>query len=373
MEAKVEKLQEEVGNVGLKINPSKTKHMRVNCNNKNKWTVNDIEIEEVDNFLYLGSVVTKKKTGGVEEDVKRRIRLANGAFVQTAENNISLKTKLRLFNTNVKSVLLYGCETWKITDVINKKIQTFINRCHTLRKPDGAIEKTAIDWKPQGVRKREQPRKTWKRSIEEEVERCGKSWKEVKRMADDRGANVRKQYDEKKNSFRLKLHADRQPEDDDHQEPSTSNVKFEFIIDLCHSFISADIPVYKLKNEYFREFLEKYAQHTIPDGSTLRKMYALAFYHEKVQKIRYEIIYSPIWVSIDEITDAVSTAGLFSVDGIDYSETVFGKRCREFAIYHLTLVLRLWKTSENSNQKISPSGKRIRARRNLGLAGKRLS
>ncbi|KAJ4438357.1 hypothetical protein ANN_14299 [Periplaneta americana] len=57
---------------------------------------------------------------------------------------------------------------------------------HTLRKPDGATEKTAIDWNPQGVRKRGRPRKTWKQSIEEEVERYGKSWKEVKWMAGDR-------------------------------------------------------------------------------------------------------------------------------------------------------------------------------------------
>ncbi|KAJ4446892.1 hypothetical protein ANN_13593 [Periplaneta americana] len=79
MEAKVEKLQEEVVNVGLKINSSKTKQMRANCNNKNKVTVDDTDIG-VDTFLYLGSVVTK--TGGAEEDVKRCIRLANGAFVQ---------------------------------------------------------------------------------------------------------------------------------------------------------------------------------------------------------------------------------------------------------------------------------------------------
>ncbi|KAJ4443307.1 hypothetical protein ANN_04975, partial [Periplaneta americana] len=57
---------------------------------------------------------------------------------------------------------------------------------HTLRKPDGAIEKTAIDWNPQGARKIGRPRKTWKRSIEGEVERCGKSWKEVKWMAGNR-------------------------------------------------------------------------------------------------------------------------------------------------------------------------------------------
>ncbi|KAJ4433676.1 hypothetical protein ANN_15987 [Periplaneta americana] len=54
-------------------------------------------------------------------------------------------------------------------------------------------------------------------------------------------------------------------------QPTTSNVRSEFNIDLCRSLISADIPLYKLKNKVFREFLEKYTQHTIPDESTLRK------------------------------------------------------------------------------------------------------
>jgi hypothetical protein len=29
----------------------------------------------------------------------------------------------------VKSVLLYGCETWLVTSGIRRKIQTFVNRC----------------------------------------------------------------------------------------------------------------------------------------------------------------------------------------------------------------------------------------------------
>jgi hypothetical protein len=29
----------------------------------------------------------------------------------------------------VKSVLLYGCETWLVTNKIQHKIQTFVNRC----------------------------------------------------------------------------------------------------------------------------------------------------------------------------------------------------------------------------------------------------
>jgi hypothetical protein len=39
------------------------------------------------------------------------------------------KTKLRIFNACVKSVLLYGCETWYVTRNIERKLQSFINRC----------------------------------------------------------------------------------------------------------------------------------------------------------------------------------------------------------------------------------------------------
>ncbi|PSN38201.1 hypothetical protein C0J52_20758 [Blattella germanica] len=86
-------------------------------------------------------------------------------------------------------------------------------------------------------------------------------------------------------------------------QPTTSNVRSEFNIDLCRSLISADIPLYKLKNKAFREFLEKHTQHTIPDESTLRKTYAPSIYDETIQKIRDEIKDSSIWVSIDETSD----------------------------------------------------------------------
>ncbi|KAJ4434463.1 hypothetical protein ANN_23025 [Periplaneta americana] len=84
-------------------------------------------------------------------------------------------------------------------------------------------------------------------------------------------------------------------------QPTTSNVRSEF--NISRSLISADIPLYKLKNKVFREFLEKYTQHTIPDESTLRKTYAPSIYDETIQKIRDEIKDSSIWVSIDETPD----------------------------------------------------------------------
>jgi hypothetical protein len=46
-----------------------------------------------------------------------------------ASIQISMKTKLRIFNSNVKSVLLYRCETWRTTKTMLLKIQTFSNTC----------------------------------------------------------------------------------------------------------------------------------------------------------------------------------------------------------------------------------------------------
>jgi hypothetical protein len=46
------------------------------------------------------------------EDVRNKISKANGAFNQQQKvwksSAISLRTKLRIFNSNVKSILLYG-------------------------------------------------------------------------------------------------------------------------------------------------------------------------------------------------------------------------------------------------------------------------
>ena len=41
----------------------------------------------------------------------------------------SNRNKIRLFNSLVKSVLLYGCETWKMNESDNKKLDTFQFKC----------------------------------------------------------------------------------------------------------------------------------------------------------------------------------------------------------------------------------------------------
>ena len=99
--------------LGLRPNVSKTKVMKVNCTNNRPVTMRDTILEEVTSFVYLGSVVSID--GGSDEDIKVRINKARVAFNMLrkvwSSHVISRRTKFRIFNTNVKAVLLYGSET----------------------------------------------------------------------------------------------------------------------------------------------------------------------------------------------------------------------------------------------------------------------
>jgi hypothetical protein len=73
------------------------------------------------------------ESGGTEEGVASRIKKVNGVFVQLypvwRNLNISKEVKIRIFSANVKSVLLYACETWKTTNQITRRLQIFVNKC----------------------------------------------------------------------------------------------------------------------------------------------------------------------------------------------------------------------------------------------------
>ncbi|KAI8500371.1 hypothetical protein Bbelb_219370 [Branchiostoma belcheri] len=186
------------------------------------------ELETVREFTYLGSVITND--GGSSKDVDARIGKARTAFAQLKpvwrSKSFSLKTKLRLFESNVKSVLLYGCDTWGLTKHNMSKLQVFVNARlryllgiwwprkiknqelleitgqepieitirrrkwrwigHTLRKPPTSITRTALDWNPQGKRHRGRPRLSWRRGVKKDLERANTTWQETKKIATNR-------------------------------------------------------------------------------------------------------------------------------------------------------------------------------------------
>jgi hypothetical protein len=54
---------------------------------------------------------------------------------------------------------------------------------HTLRKDDAEIPKAALQWNPQGSRKRGRPNNSWRRSV---IKEAGRRWNELRFLAADR-------------------------------------------------------------------------------------------------------------------------------------------------------------------------------------------
>ena len=131
MQDKTSTLEANASKVGLRINKDKTKVMKVNTKKDDRIKLTSGDIEEVRSFTYLGSLVDE--TGGAQQDIKTRTAKARTAFSLLNKvwrsREIATKTKLRIFNSNVKSVLMYGAETWRTTKVTDRQIQSFMNRC----------------------------------------------------------------------------------------------------------------------------------------------------------------------------------------------------------------------------------------------------
>lgn len=73
-----------------------------------------------------------------------------------------------------------------------------------------------------------------------------------------------------------------------------------FNADLCNAMVSADIPLEKLSNSEFRNFLENYTGNAVPEESVLRKRYVDECYERTMEKIRRRVLGRKIWVSVDE-------------------------------------------------------------------------
>ena len=110
---KTTRLNEEARRVGLKIDKEKTKAMRINARNQEKIIINGQDIEDVDEFVYLGAKVCKERGGmkDFEEQVIESQRCLSKLTKIWISNNILRKTKLKLYKTLVLPVLIYGSDT----------------------------------------------------------------------------------------------------------------------------------------------------------------------------------------------------------------------------------------------------------------------
>jgi len=129
MQDKTTSLMDISAQVGLGIHKHKTKVMKVNTASTEPVLLESSPLDEVESFTYLGSTINVQ--GGRDEDVKTRIGKVRTVFRQLQtickSRELSQRTKIRIFKSNVKPVLLYGAETWRITKATVTKVETFIN------------------------------------------------------------------------------------------------------------------------------------------------------------------------------------------------------------------------------------------------------
>ena len=106
-------IQETLSNFSLKVNADKT-----------ELTTLDRNSEDWKKSKKVGTLI------GDAEDVERRKYLSNAALhklttVWIREDKIKVETKLKLYRTLIKSILLYNCGTWALTKTQMEKLNAF--------------------------------------------------------------------------------------------------------------------------------------------------------------------------------------------------------------------------------------------------------
>ena len=229
IQKKVDRLNKHSEAIGMKTSIKKTKLMRYNAKDQTPVSIDGKDVEDVDSFTYLGAIVNK--TGGAEQDITARVGKARPSFNKLTKvgksSQYSMRTKTRIFNSNVLTVLLYGSETWHMTKRDEDKLDSFQHKClrkilkiywpmkatneevrkrtgserlstqirtrrwtwigHVLRMKPDSLPRTALNWAPEGKRKGGRPRETWRRTVEKERSKMGfRTWTEAARTAIDR-------------------------------------------------------------------------------------------------------------------------------------------------------------------------------------------
>jgi len=127
----VHNIQSAAAAVGLKINRDKTKILLVNCDLSERLPKSLENLEIVDDFKYLGSTVASSYN-----DFKRRRGIAWSQFWKLEKvwrsTKISLKLKLRLFDSLIISILLYGAESWTTTQQLKNELNSFGTSCYRI-------------------------------------------------------------------------------------------------------------------------------------------------------------------------------------------------------------------------------------------------
>jgi hypothetical protein len=193
----------------LLLNIQKTKIMVLDNNRpeNDPFIIDGERIEEVDSFVYLGSLINNK--GSTTQELRRRLAIGREAVQKLAtiwkSRGVTITMKVRVLQAIVFPAALYGCEAWALTPTDQRRLDAFemwcyrrllriswMERCtnervlerigsdlvlrkamtkrklllfgHLMRR-SGSLEKVLIQGKVEGKRRRGRPATPWFQTI----------------------------------------------------------------------------------------------------------------------------------------------------------------------------------------------------------------
>ena len=191
-------------------------------------------MEAVGSFKYLGSTVTTNNL--IDEEI--RLRIGAGSRCSWALNTtlksrmLSKATKVQIYTTIIRPTVTYGCETWRLTKELERRLNVFersiLRRIwgpiydeangewrrrhnhelraltdfppitnivrssrlrwagHVARKEDGQLVKEVMVGRPLGTRPLGRPRKRWIDNVKEDLNTLGVNPNDWRLVAENR-------------------------------------------------------------------------------------------------------------------------------------------------------------------------------------------
>ena len=129
-------LKREAEKVGLRVNVAKTKYLLAGGTESlrarigQSVTIDGDEFEVVEEFVYLGSLVTSDNS--CSREIRRRIISGNRAYFglhkTLRSQKFSLHTKCSIYKSLIRPVVLYGHETWTMLEEDLRALGVFERR-----------------------------------------------------------------------------------------------------------------------------------------------------------------------------------------------------------------------------------------------------
>lgn len=145
-------LEEEGRKVGLRINQDKTEYFHMRRYKDTRARRKDLVVEGttykgVEKFKYLGCTVTDTNERHEEIDIRihNALRCSAALHQILVSKLISRRTKIRIYKTVIRPILMYGCEAWTLT--LKEENKLLVAERKILRKILGPTREVDGTWR----------------------------------------------------------------------------------------------------------------------------------------------------------------------------------------------------------------------------------